>query len=416
MNKNKILILLFLVPISLFAQIISKPRGCFAGTNGTNPAVISHEDARGVLLTEKWADIEPSPGVYNFSTLNNKINTIKVAGLKYSLAISCGAFGSPDWLIDSLKVSYHSFQYQNQFWRLPLWWDTTCIQKLTELINHVGNQFALDSMLSHVYVSQMTVNGIEGHLNGVNMSAFAADGFTNQKWITSAITTTNIFAKAFSDKPLVFEVHEIDQDTVVPAAIIDDFKNDPDYCDRIGVGMWWISGKTTYQAKLIDFIYNFKGDKYAQVIGRSDQPERFKDGLYSSVFTQAKYLNIRYIEPWPYEFQFHTQDSLIHDFNQWADNNFSATDTCIFNTSVRDLIVPNHLVRIYPNPTKGLINFKIDFTYQSIEIKLLNYDGICLLTTINQTELDISSFPEGIYFIKINLDNNIIVKKILMIE
>jgi hypothetical protein len=416
MTKTYFFLLLILLSNSIFSQVIVKPVGCFAGTNGTNSAVLSHPETRGVLVTEKWSNIEQILGVYDFTTLDNKINTVKGAGLKYSLAIPAGAFGSPDWLIDSLNVTYHSFQYQNQTWRLPLWWDPVCSQKLTDLITQIGIQYASDTMLSHVYISQMTVNGVEGHLNGVNMSAFTIDGFTDQKWIASAKSTSYEFANAFPDKPIVFEVHEINQDTIIPATIISDLTNDPNLCNRVGLGMWWISGKTTYQPDLIDFINNFQGDKYAQIIGRSDQPERFKDSLYSSVFTQAKDLNIRYIEPWPYEFQHHTHDSLIQDFNMWTDANFLHTDTCSYLTTNSNPTLLNNDLIIYPNPTNGSLNIKIDFPYKQLKITIFNLNRQEILTATNRTELDISHFPKGLYFIKLKIDNKIIDKKFIIVE
>ena len=415
MHKTYFLVLLLFLSYSISSQVITKPIGCFAGTNGTNPAVLSHPEARGVLVTEKWSTIEQSPGVYDFSSLNNKINSVKDAGLKYSLAISAGAFGSPDWLIDSLNATYHSFFYQNQTWRLPLWWDPVCSQELTELITEIGNQYASDPMLSHVYVSQMSVNGIEGHLNGVNMSDFTADGFTNQKWIDAAKSTSYEFANAFPDKPIVFEVHEINQDITIPAAIINDLTNDMDLCNRVGLGMWWISGKTTYQSELIDFIYDFQGDKYAQVIGRSDQPERFKDGLYSTVFTQAKDLHIRYLEPWPYEFQHNTYDSLIQDFNVWADTHFISTDSCSALSNQTIYSTKDH-VSIYPNPSQGQLNIRIDFTYQKLETTIFNVDGKQVLSTHNQTSIEMHQFPAGIYLIRLRVDNEIIEKKLIKIE
>ena len=316
--------------------------------------------------------------------------------------------------MDSLHVSYHSFQYQNQTWRLPLWWDTVGNQKLTDLIIELGNQFATDSMLSHVYVSQMTVNGVEGHLNGVNMAAFAADGFTNQKWITSAKATSHVFANAFSDKPIVFEVHEIDNDTIIPATIINDLTQDSSLCNRVGLGMWWISGKTTYQTDLLDFIHDFQGDKYAQIIGRSDQVERFNDSLYSTVFTQAKYLNIRYIEPWPYEFQYHTNDSLLQDFNLWADANFTANTTCTFTTASTNLMQVKNRLLIYPNPSNDLLHVKIDLPYEELEIILYNLNGQKVLTVHNQSKFDISQLPKGMYFVKINVDKQRIDKKLVI--
>jgi hypothetical protein len=411
-----IFIVITLLSNSIFSQIIIKPIGCFAGTNGTNSAVLSHAEVRGVLLTEKWSDIEQSEGIYDFTNLNSKINTVKAAGLKYTIAISGGAFSSPDWLIDSLNVGFHSFLYQSQNLRLPFWWDSTCLTKLEGLIVQLGNEYASDTMLSHVYVTQMTSNGIEGHLNGVDMVAFTTDGFTNQKWISAAKSTTVSFANAFPNKPIVFEVHEIDHDTVVPITIMNDLLNDPILCNRIGLGMWWISGKTTYQTSLVNYIMSFNGDKYAQIIGRSDQTHRFKDSLYSSVFPQAKLLNIRYIEPWPYEFQNQTYDSLMQDFNIWADINFSPTDTCSYLTTTTNPTLLNNDLIIYPNPTNGSLNIKIDFPFKELKITIFNLNGQQILTATNRTELDISHFPKGLYFIKLKIDNKIIDKKFTKVE
>ena len=68
----------------------------------------------------------------------------------------------------------------------------------------------------------------------------------------------------------------------------------------------------------------FPGDLYAQVIGRSDQSDRFQDGDYANVFAQAKELGIRYIEPWEMELTYHTHDALLEDFNQWSSSAFAA--------------------------------------------------------------------------------------------
>ncbi|SFD85987.1 hypothetical protein [Thermophagus xiamenensis] len=60
--KNPLFILVIsLLPFGLTGQTIEKPRGCFAGTNGTHPDVLSHPEARGVLLIEKWSNLETSP-------------------------------------------------------------------------------------------------------------------------------------------------------------------------------------------------------------------------------------------------------------------------------------------------------------------------------------------------------------------
>ena len=171
--------------------------------------------------------------------------------------------------------------------------------------------------------------------------------------------------------------------------------------------MWWISGKTTYQANLVNYIMNYKGDKYAQIIGRSDQTHRFKDSLYSSVFTQAKLLNIRYIEPWPYEFQHQTYDSLILDFNAWADANFSSSDTCRSNSINENESLLDTKVTIYPNPFSSEIAIKGESLLDK-DVKLFTITGADIsssisVTTVSSQEIRLkvnSNLIPGIYFLR----------------
>lgn len=259
--KKIILLLIIFYLNNLNAQIIVKPRGCFAGTNGTEALTMSNQECRGVLLSVHWSDIETSPGVFNFTNLDNKIYTVVSAGLKYSLAVAAGAFGSPEWLINYNDVEYLEFQYQNKNWKLPLWWSSPVQERMTLLIQELGKKYAQDPNLSHVYITQMTSNGIEGHLNGVNADSLIKHGFTNDKWASAAKNCALQFAEAFPNTALVFEIHEINKDTTVPAKIINDLFNDSNLCKRVGLGMWWISGKDSYQTNLIKFIEKFEGDK-----------------------------------------------------------------------------------------------------------------------------------------------------------
>lgn len=394
----------------LQAQTITKPIGCFAGTNGTNSAAMAHPDSRGVLLTNKWADVEPTPGNFDFSAIDAKVITVKAAGLKYALAVPAGAFGSPDWLIDNLGADFLSFQYQGNTERLPIWWDSTVQSRLNGLIDALGVHFAQDSSLSHVYISQMTTNGVEGHLNGVPSDSLLAHGYTDQIWIDHAMQTTYRFADAFPDKPFVFEVHEINQDTLVPATILNQLYQDSTLCDRIGLGMWWISGRTDYQSNLIDFIAGFPGDKYAQVIGRSDQLHRFKDSVYANVFVQAKSLGIRYIEPWPYEFQNNTHDSLFLDFNQWADQNFTATYTCNPATDVDEVSSKDlHQLNLAPNPFLEGMSVSVPPEHSLIsQAMIINAQGRQIyLQSVNRREFYLArkGLAPGLYFLLIEFEN-----------
>ena len=409
MKLEKSIFLLFILLLNTLngmAQITEKPVGCYAGTNGTHPLAMEHSESRGVLISQRWSEIELSPGVFDFTPVNAKIDLIKDAGLKYSLAILGGTVGSPEWLIDELSAPYVDHTFHGEPLKLPLWWDSIVQARLDIMILELGDQYAHDTALSHVYVTQMSANGVEGHLNGLDIGAFEDAGFTAEKWINSALVTIDQFASAFPDKALAFEVHEIDGSVYVPSTIMDSVFANEDYCERIGLATWWLSGKETYQPDLLDYIENFEGDKYGQVIGRSDQIERFRDELYSTVFDQAKVLGLRYVEPWPFEFQYHTHDELLADFNTWADLNFTTTDTC-HTLSIAEHNEFNEL-SVYPNPIKNTVYLNLNDSNNTIQmVSVLNLAGKVVLITEGdgkEVQLEMSNLASGFYCLVVQLN------------
>jgi hypothetical protein len=64
--------------------------------------------------------------------------------------------------------------------------------------------------------------------------------------------------------------------------------------------------------------------------------------------------------------------------------------------------------KIYPNPTKGLVNIERDISVQDdFSIEVLNSAGKVVSpsfkTTTESTQIDLTRFPSGIYLIKLNL-------------
>ncbi|MFZ4401949.1 MAG: T9SS type A sorting domain-containing protein, partial [Bacteroidales bacterium] len=77
--------------------------------------------------------------------------------------------------------------------------------------------------------------------------------------------------------------------------------------------------------------------------------------------------------------------------------------------------------RIYPNPTKGLICIEIDFLSEKSELIIYNLQGETIFNEmINKSkkqlimEINLNSFPKGIYFVKIKNDKFIKVKKLIL--
>lgn len=406
MKSNSLIILFAFIVVNIQAQTIYKPKGCSASVGpGVSTVVLQHPQDRYHLITMKWSDLEPSPGIFTFTTLQNQINTVKSYNKKYALAIASGGPGSPSWLIDSLNVPYINYLFQgNTPYKLPLWWDTIVQQRLSLMITALGNQFANDSSLALVYVTQMTVNGIEGHLNGINMTTMYSNGFSPTNWINAAKQTAYYYTTAFPDKAIAFEVHDVDGSSVIPSTIINDLYNDSTLCQRVGAAIWWLSGKTTYQPNLLTFLQSFSGDKYAQLIGKSNQPERFKDSSITTAFVQAKQLGIRYVEPWLYEYSNHTIDSLLLDFNNWSDSTFSSYYSCNLSLGLDELdeldeLLESNIYKIYPNPANNIVH--IDTGNEKIKsIRLYNINGENIKESFDNS-FYISDLPNGIYFVKV---------------
>ncbi len=71
---------------------------------------------------------------------------------------------------------------------------------------------------------------------------------------------------------------------------------------------------------------------------------------------------------------------------------------------------------IYPNPSNDIINIQTDKRFHNLKTSFYTLLGEVIMTTNNQTEIDISDLTTGTYFLKIEMDNKIITKKIIKIE
>jgi hypothetical protein len=87
---------------------------------------------------------------------------------------------------------------------------------------------------------------------------------------------------------------------------------------------------------------------------------------------------------------------------------YPETSSCI--TTAIDEKSGKNMPVIYPNPTTGLINIKIDNTKK---IEIINQLGQVVFTGNDNVYIDISRYNEGIYFVKITTDYETITAKII---
>lgn len=316
-------------PLPALPAVVAKPVGVFSASGAQNATVMAQPQVKGALVRAPWNMVEPTPGVYDWTFINLAVNQVKAAGKKWSLAVLAGP-ATPAWLYTApYNAPRIQYLFQGITSTMSAGWHGVVRERLQALAQALAAQFGNDPDLQLVYVTQMTANGIEGQLPFDAQlrppgTTWASLGWTAAAWVSATVGTAQDFAAAFPNQALAVELHYVLNDATIPAAIGNALCADPALAGRVGIAIWWLSGRTTYQPELLDYFAQSTCDKYGQVIGSSDQPERFPPEGYGAVFTQAKALRLRYMEPWEQEFTTLCcqWEAAFADFNIWAAANF----------------------------------------------------------------------------------------------
>jgi hypothetical protein len=222
-------------------------------------------------------------------------------------------YASP-YAVSSLNITF-----RGQATTVPKFWDNTLQQRLSLLLQALASNYGRNTSPKLVYLPQMSANGIEGHFNGNADGTLTAQGFTEDLWVGAVLQGARALVQAFSGKPIAVELHNILGSANAGKRIMQAIEQESALLYQVGVALWWISGKPDYQAELLDAVSSFKGNVYAQVIDKAANSTSFLNSDFASVFTQARAMKVKYIEPWEVDFTSHQWDSLSSDFNGFAD-------------------------------------------------------------------------------------------------
>ncbi len=202
----------------------------------------------------------------------------------------------------------------------------------------------------------------------------------------------------------------------------------------------------------ISVYYDKKGDKlYNQLASLTNQfcefpgyytfnlpsPVKFNKG--DDFYIKIKYYTPQYNFPIPFE-QYSEQNDIIYanptiesdvcwissSVDSWTavGRNIPGKeyDLCIRAYAIPDTTIESGIIKLYPNPTTGFINIEIDNAAQeALTIEITNIIGkqiYCIQFQSNETRfverIDLSQLSKGIYFIKIQGKEVIMLEKIVI--
>lgn len=83
--------------------------------------------------------------------------------------------------------------------------------------------------------------------------------------------------------------------------------------------------------------------------------------------------------------------------------------------SVNELNAKSNLIKVFPNPTSGLLNLELKNSLKTSEIVFYNLLGKKVKTyNVTERKLNIKEMPSGQYILKIKTDEGLITKKVMI--
>ena len=88
----------------------------------------------------------------------------------------------------------------------------------------------------------------------------------------------------------------------------------------------------------------------------------------------------------------------------------------ILTISVKKILEEQLQIKIFPNPTEGLINIE-SLDSEKMQILVVDQLGRILMQRDSEeqlTQLDLSNFPKGLYYLRVNKGGQVAVHKVVV--
>ncbi|HPF40882.1 MAG TPA: beta-galactosidase [Phycisphaerae bacterium] len=238
--------------------VICPPSGIYCSCPPTTsfshsvvPSVAALPFVDGTLVRVLWADLEPAPGVFDWTILDAELQRAIDNDTQVSLGIVCGATGEPDWLYQPAGAAPAAEAFEFFFRcnpeiepcvaeRMPLPWDGRFLDEWTAFIAALGQRYNDHPQITLVHMTSATANGFEMQLPSTptDTQNWNAAGYTTALHVASWETIIDAFAAAFPDKPLDVDVHPVLASDSVAEMVVDDAS--ATIGERFGVfSAWW---------------------------------------------------------------------------------------------------------------------------------------------------------------------------------
>ena len=196
------------------------PRGVFclqpAGQgNGHDPIVYSDPDVDGISVRQKWSDLEPLEGVYDFRYLDDVIARAGAAGKALLLRIITGggdiALGGncPTWVMNAVAAEplppsqkFFTFNDGGRSVTIAVFWDPVWLAKKTAMITALGARYSGNPAVKIVGVSFANASSEDWGVPHLppEVTAWFAAGYTSARMLNAGRQIIDATMAAFPNQ------------------------------------------------------------------------------------------------------------------------------------------------------------------------------------------------------------------------
>tara|TARA_R110002073_G_scaffold336260_2_gene531509 strand:- start:59217 stop:60392 length:1176 start_codon:yes stop_codon:yes gene_type:complete len=291
------------------SQTFDRPMGLYCscppttgnGFGSVVPSVAQLEHVDGVLVRIGWNDIESTPGVYDWTLLDEQIASAQSFDIKISLSIINGPM-APNWLED-MGVDFFDYELQGTPRRLPIPWDAVHQSRWMQFVADLGARYENEETISLVYITNSSGNGFEMQLprSPTDTQNWLNRGYTDQMYAQTWKDAIDAFAIAFPNHALSHEVHPVLGSDVVAEDVYAHARQL--HGNRVGVlAAWWmVHNAIDVYPGMFELLQDASYTSHSEVqVANSftNTPERFSDQGYQGEIDLAIESGVRYMEVW----------------------------------------------------------------------------------------------------------------------
>ena len=206
-----------------FSQV---PRGVFCllgageGT-GRHSLVYSDPDVDGIGMRQRWADLEPAEGVYDWSYLDNVTARAAAAGKPVLLRVGTGggdiALGGscPTWVMDAVAAEplpasqkFYTFNHNGRSVTIAVFWDPVWLAKKTAMIAALGARYSSNPAVKIVGASFANANTEDWNVPDTppEVTAWLNAGYTSARMLDAGSQIINATMAAFPNQYVTMAV------------------------------------------------------------------------------------------------------------------------------------------------------------------------------------------------------------------